>query len=138
MEHIGDLRGVQVPGELQEEHVLPAVLGQGAGFQLHHVQAVDGEDGENLMEGARLMGEEKDGADLVSALPQLHLGRDHHKTGGVVGVVVGGTDQDVQPVDLGGPGRAQGGFCQVAALGHHLGRPGGVRLGHGPPVGVLA
>ena len=53
---------------LQEEHVLPAPSGHGTGLQLDHVQPVDGKYGEHLVQGPRLVGQNKQGADYLLKL----------------------------------------------------------------------
>ena len=95
-EHPLHARGGDVAGEFQEEHILPAPSLDGTGLQAHHVQAVDGEDSQDLVQGTALVGHAEAGADLISVRPQLQAGGDDHEAGGVVAVVV---DSDVAAVD---------------------------------------
>ena len=88
------------------------------------------------MQRPGLVRQDEQGADLIRAGAQLQPGRHHHEAGGVLAVVVDGMGQDGEAVQLRRPGGADGGFRQVPAAGHHLGRPGGVRLGDLLPVRV--
>ena len=131
------LRSLKTAGELQKEHVLPAAALQGAGFQLYHVQSVDGENGEDLMETARFVGGVTMVLILSAPVSKLHVGGDHHKAGGVDIVVVDSGGQNIEAVDVRSPCGADGGFGDVAGLGHIFGASGGVCQRRLYPIGMI-
>ena len=69
------ISGLQkVAGKLQEKHILKVMTLHRSGLQAHHIQAMDCKNGQDLMQGAALMGHAEAGTDLIPALTQLHLG----------------------------------------------------------------
>ena len=100
MKHPVHAGGQQVAGALQEEEVLPPPAGDGAGLDLLKVQSLYGENGQDLVEGAGLVGQGKEGGKLISPLPKLGYRRGHHKPGDVGGVMVDALGQDPEPVKL--------------------------------------
>lgn len=81
------------------------------------------------METAGFVGGGDDGADLICPVSKLHVGGDHHKAGGVDIVVVDSGGQNIEAVDVRSPCGADGGFGDVAGLGHIFGASGGVCRG---------
>ena len=129
MEHPVHGGGEQIARELQEEEVLPAPPRDGPGLDLQEVEPLHREEGEDLVEGAALVGQVEEGADLVAPGAHLHDRGDHHEAGVVEGIVVGALHQDVQAIEPGRPAGADGGSRALAALGHLLADPAVSRVG---------
>ena len=105
-----------------------------SGLQAHHIQAMDRKNGQDLMQGAALMGHTEAGTDLITALTQFHLGRHHNKAGGILRIAVDVLCQNVQAINVRTSAAANRSLGLVAAPGHHHGAARRVILGHLLPV----